>query len=49
MPEGISLIRKDPLVAQSAGTNVRAWKLSASGRSIPALAIPAYDPASTAA
>ena len=27
MPEGISLIRKDPLVAQSAGTNVRAWKL----------------------
>ena len=36
MPEGISLIRKDPLVTQSADTNVRAWKLCAWGRSIPA-------------
>ena len=41
-------IRKDPLLAQSQGINVSASKLCASGRSIPALAVPAYAPASTA-
>jgi ABC-type branched-subunit amino acid transport system permease subunit len=42
------VIRKNPLPAQSHGINVSAWKLCASGRSIPALAIPADAPASTA-
>ena len=42
------VIRKDPLMAQSYGTNVSAWKLNASGRSISASAIPAHAPASTA-
>jgi ABC-type branched-subunit amino acid transport system permease subunit len=41
-------IRKDPLLAQSQGINVSASKLCSSGRSIPALAVPAYAPASTA-
>jgi ABC-type branched-subunit amino acid transport system permease subunit len=41
-------IRKDPLLAQSQGINVSASKFCASGRSIPALAVPAYAPASTA-
>ena len=41
-------IRKDPLLAPSQGINVSASKLCASGRSIPALAVPAYAPASTA-
>ena len=41
-------IRKDPLLAQSQGINVSASKLCASGRSVPALAVPAYAPASTA-
>jgi ABC-type branched-subunit amino acid transport system permease subunit len=41
-------IRKDPLLAQSQGINVSASKLCASGRSTPALAVPAYAPASTA-
>ena len=34
--------------SQSHGINVSAWKLCASGHSIPALVIPAYAPASTA-
>jgi ABC-type branched-subunit amino acid transport system permease subunit len=41
-------IRKDPLLAQSQGINVSASKLCASGRSIPALTVPAYARASTA-
>ena len=40
--------RKDPLLAQSQGINVSASKFCASGRSIPALAVPVYAPASTA-
>ena len=40
-------IGKDPLLAQSQGINVSASKFCASGRSIPALAVP-YAPASTA-
>ena len=40
-------ISKDPLW-RAKGINVSASKLCASGRSIPALAVPAYAPASTA-
>ena len=41
-------IRKDSLLAQSQSINVSVSRLCASGSSIPALAIPAYAPASTA-